>query len=119
MKKVLLTVVAVMTMTVSFAQPRHFRHAEKAESYELNFDQRRLAVKLGLTDYQMEAMEAIHNNYNDQVASAASARGFQRTAMLHNAVRKDMNDMRRILNDEQFKTYMLLIGTTLQNQHLQ
>jgi hypothetical protein len=33
-------------------------------------------------------------------------------------VRKDAQQMRRVLNDEQFETYMTLLGTTLRNKGL-
>ena len=119
MKKLILTVVAVMTMTVSYARPRIHRHVESVQNYELTFDMRRLAAKLDLTADQMEAVSVIHNNYNDKVASAATVRGFERAATLHSAVRKDISDMHRVLNEKQFQTYMMLLGTTLKNQHLQ
>ncbi len=119
MKKLVLTLIAVTTMTVAVAQPRGHRHGENVESYELTFDMRRLAVKLGLTTDQMEIVRDIHDSYNDRVAEAAATRGFERSALLHSAVRKDIRDMRHVLNDKQFHTYMVLLGTTLKNQHFQ
>jgi len=37
---------------------------------------------------------------------------------VHQAVRKDAHQMKRVLNDKQFDTYMLLLVTTLKNKHL-
>lgn len=117
MKKLVLTLIAVMTMTASFAQMRSHRFESNAQNYELTFDMRRLASKLGLTADQMEAVQSINEIYNNEVADAATARGFERNARLHKAVSNDIRNMRRVLNDDQYNTYMMLLGTTLQNQN--
>ncbi len=119
MKKMVLTVVAAMAMTIGYAKTEKTQFVEHNNRYELNFDMRRLAVKLGLTDFQMEAVQTIHDTYNAEVAEASHARRFQRGAMLHEALDKDVRNMRRVLDDKQYNTYMMLLGTTLRNKRLQ
>lgn len=111
-----LTVVAVMTMTLGFAKTHHKPAMASTDRFELTFDMRRLAAKLDLTADQMEAVKAINDNYNNEVAEAATARRFERAAMIDRAVRKDVRSMRYVLNDKQYNTYMQLFGTTLRNQ---
>ena len=125
MKKIILTVVAVMTFTLSFAENGTENNAAfrshrsvNVENYDMSFDMRRLAAKLDLTADQMEAVQVIQDNFNTEMLSAATARGFERRHLVHQAVRKDARQMQRVLNDKQFGTYMMLLGTTLQNKGL-
>ncbi len=118
MKKIVLTVVAMMTFTLGFANTDVHHPNRSAERYDISFDMRRLASKLDLTSEQMEAVQIIQNCFNNDMQSAATARGFERRALVHEAVRKDAHQMHRVLNDKQFNTYMMLLGTTLQNRGL-
>lgn len=126
MKKVILTVVAMMTFTLSFAENGTEKEAAfdrfwsvgNVENYDMTFDMRRLAAKLDLTSDQMEVIEVIQDNFNSEMLNAATARGFERRHLVHQAVRKDARQMQRVLNDKQFGTYMMLLGTTLQNKGL-
>lgn len=126
MKKVILTVVAMMTFTLSFAENGTEKEAAfdrfwsvgNVENYDMTFDMRRLAAKLDLTSDQMEVIEVIQDNFNSEMLNAATARGFERRALVRQAVKKDAHQMQRVLNDEQFQTYMMLLGTTLRNKGL-
>ena len=108
MKKIVLTAIALMVMAVASAQRVNNPAVNNPANYELTFDMRRLAVTLDL--------EAITNQMNSQLATAATARGHRRAAMMHGAIATDMRNMRRVLNDSQFRTYAMLLGTTLQNR---
>ena len=118
MKKIVLTAVAAMMMTISFAETTNTSAVKNVEESGLTFDLRRLAVTLDLTDNQMEAVKVISDNFNDELISATSARRFQRHAMIQQAIRKDAKQMRNVLNDKQFNTYMQLLGVTLQNRYI-
>ena len=118
MKKIILTVVATMMMTISFAETTNTSAVKNVEERGLTFDLRRLAVTLDLTDNQMEAVKVISDNFNDELISATSARRFQRHALINEAIRKDAKQMRNVLNDKQFNTYMQLLGVTLQNRFI-
>ena len=130
MKKIILTLVAMMTMSFSYAETESFRAENNVENFMINFmknqdkrfdmscDMRRLAVTLDLNDRQIEFVEAIHNTFCNEMSSLASVRGHQRRHLVHEAVRKDIYQMQRVLNDKQFDTYMTLLGATLKNKHL-
>lgn len=119
MKKIILTVVAAMTMTFGYAETEENQAVvNNAERYDMSFDVRRLADKLQLTAEQMEAVEAISNSLNTELATAAQANGFDRMIQYEKAIRKDVRNMRRVLNDEQYSTYMMLFGATIQNQRM-
>lgn len=121
MKKIILTVVAAMTMTLGFAETKN-NQAEQVQSvetsFDLSFDVRRLADKLQLTSEQIEAVQAISNSLNRELETAAQTKGFGQMIQTEKAIGKDMRHMRRILNDKQYNTYVMLMGTTIRNQRM-
>jgi len=125
MKKIFLTMVAAMAFTFSFAEKKtnnvvNFdRSVENADMhFDMSCDMRRLSVLLDLNDWQTEAVGVIQNSFSNEIQSLASVRGPRLRHLVHQAVRKDAQRMQRVLNDKQFSTYMLLLGTTLRNKHL-
>ena len=119
MKKIVLMVTAMMAVTFSFAETENTNSVvTNAEKYDMTFDMRRLAVTLDLTSDQMESVEVIQENFNDDMQEAAKQRGFIREVSVDKAVRKDVHNMHRVLNDKQFRTYLRLLGTTLHNRGL-
>ena len=116
MKKIVLTVVAAMTMIVGNAKTQNTTAVGNVENYGITFDMRRLAVTLDLTYDQMEAVKVITDNLNEDLTSAATARRFERHVLVDKALRKDAHNMRNVLNDKQYNTYMKLLGATLQNR---
>lgn len=129
MKKIVLTMVAAMAFTFSFAETESYRVGKGARHFDtslvnddtrfdMSCDMRRLAVVLDLNEWQMEAVEVIQNSFNNDIQSLAAVRGPQLHHLVRQAVRKDAQQMHRVLNDEQFDTYMFLLGTTLHNKHL-
>lgn len=118
MKKIILTVVALMTLTFGYAKTVNYSAERNTDRYDMSFDMRRLAAKLDLTANQMEAVQVIQDNFCNDMMSAASARGHARRFQVHQAVRKDVQQMHRVLNDKQFGVYMMLLGATLQNKGL-
>jgi len=116
MKKMILTVVAAMSMTFGYAETESKQAVDNANRYELTFDMRRLATKLDLTDFQMEAVKTIHDNLNEDFATAANTHGMRQWRLFDKAIQKDIRHMRQVLNDKQFETYMVLFGTTLHNR---
>jgi hypothetical protein len=115
MKKIVLTMIALMAVTFSFAETKS---NDVDKRFDITCNMHRLAVVLDLNEWQMEAVEAIQNSFTNEMLSLASVKGPQVRHMVHQAVRKDAHQMKRVLNDKQFDTYMLLLVTTLKNKHL-
>ena len=115
MKKMVLTLVAMMAVTFSFAETKSNNVDTR---FDMSCDMHRLSALLDLNEWQMEAVEAIQNSFTNEMLSLASVKGPQVRHMVHQAVRKDAHQMKRVLNDKQFDTYMLLLVTTLKNKHL-
>ena len=49
---------------------------------------------------------------------AATAEADERESMVDQAVKKDVRYMHYVLNDKQYKTYLMLLNATLQNRGL-
>ena len=121
MKKIVLSVVAVMTFTFGFAETgmgHRWRMDRQPVNYDMSFDMHRLAAKLDLTSEQMETVQVIQDCFNDEVQEAATSRGLERRHQIYQAVRKDVHQMHQVLNEKQFGTYMMLLGATLKNKGL-
>ena len=122
MKKIAISVVTMMMVTFGYAETNQGRRMMMMDrqpvSYDMSFDVNRLADKLDLDADQMEMVQVIQDCFNSEVQEAATTRGLQRRHLIHQAVRKDVQQMQRVLNDEQFGTYMMLLGVTLQNKGL-
>ena len=101
MKKIALTLVALMTLTTGYAKTEKFqRVVDNTERYDMSFDVRRLAAKLDLTEEQMNAVEAIQQSFNNDMQEAATARRFERRHLVHQAVSPSQQ---RTLNNKHLK----------------
>ena len=66
-------VVAMMTMTMSFAENENTNAVKGIEAYDMTVNMRKLAVTLGLTFDQMEAVGDIHHQFVQEMMMAAAA----------------------------------------------
>jgi hypothetical protein len=86
------------------------------------FEQGRKALDalslLDMTFDQMESVEEIHRIFCAEMVLAAHANKDEREALVDKAVKKDLRYMRYILDQKQYKKYLLLLNTTLQNRGL-
>jgi len=115
MKRIVLTVVAAMALTFSFAETQS-KNADK--NYNMNCDVYRLSVVLNLSEEQMDAVEEIHNSFTNEMETLSSVKGPRQRFLIHQAVRKDAQQMHQVLNDKQFRDYMRILGVTLHNRRL-
>ena len=115
MKKMIVTLVAMMAVTFSFAETNS-NNVDRRFDMSCNMD--RLSEVLALDEDQAEAVETIHNNFNSELKSLASVRGPIQRHLVHQAVRKDAQKMKSVLNDKQFGLYMRIMLNTLRNRHL-
>ncbi|MBO4464845.1 MAG: hypothetical protein J5797_11735 [Prevotella sp.] len=119
MKKIVLMLVAMLTMSMAYAENENNNAtAEAAKAYDMSVNMRKLAVALGLTIDQMEAVNDIHNQFCNEMMLAAQAMGDERAKLLEAAVKKDVRYMHYVLDEKQYKKYLLLLNTTLTNRGL-
>ena len=60
MKKIVLMLVAMMTMSMANAENENNNTVQAANAYDMTVNMRKLAVTLGLTFDQIEAVQDIH-----------------------------------------------------------
>ena len=115
MKKIIVTLVAMMAVTFSFAETNSNKVDKR---YDMSCNMDRLSEVLALDENQEDAVESIHNNFNTELQSLASVRGPQQRHLVHRAVRKDAHQMKQVLNDKQFALYMRIVLNTLRNRQI-
>ena len=105
-------------MTMTFAENEEAKSVQNVEAYDMSVNMRKLSVALGLTTDQMEAVENVHNYFAAEMELAAHADDADRKALVKKAVERDVKWMRYVLDQKQFRTYLLLLNTTLNNRGL-
>ena len=111
--------VAMMSLTMANAENENNNAtAEAAKAFDMTVNMRKLAVALGLTIDQMDAVQDIHQQFCNEMMLAAQATGDEREKLLEAAVKKDVRYMHYVLDQKQYKKYLLLLNTTLSNRGL-
>lgn len=114
-----LMVVAMLSMTMtSYAENEKAQNVENVEAYDMSINMRKLAVTLGLTFDQMDAVQDIHSTFCAEMMMAAQAGKDERSELVDKAVNKDVRYMHYVLNEKQYRKYLLLLNTTLRNRGL-
>jgi replicative superfamily II helicase len=118
--------VAMLSMTMAFAEnEKENAVVENAlemnveNVYDMSVNMRKLSVALGLAVDQIEAVETVHNTFNAEMLFAAHySTKEEREAQVKKAVEKDIKWMNYILTKDQYRKYLLLLNTTLNNRGL-
>lgn len=118
MKKIVLTLVALMSMTMTFAENESAANLNTTEAYSMNINMKKLSQALNLSKDQMEAVAEIHQTFSAEMMFAAQYGKDERTKMVDKAINKDLAYMNYILNKEQYRKYLTLLNVTLVNRGL-
>ena len=113
-----LTVVAVLSMTMTFAENENLNSAESASAYNMAVNYDKLANCLSLSIDQAEAVHDIHSSFCADMMNAAAANPDERDTMVKKAVRKDLMYMHYVLTEDQYRTYLKLLNATFNNRGL-
>lgn len=115
MKKIVLTLVALMSMTMTFAENEGMN---ATEAYNMTVNMKKLSQALGLTMDQIESVAEVHKTFSSEMMFAAQYGKDERTKMVEKAVNKDLAYMNYILNKDQYRKYVMLLNMTLINRGL-
>ena len=118
MKKMILTLVAMLSMTTAFAEGENTNAVANVEAYKMDININKLADALNLGDDQKEAVENIHHVFSTEMTYAAQYGNADRDAMVKDAIKTDVKRMSRVLNAEQMKKYLMLLNITINNRGL-
>ena len=116
MEKIMILAVAMFAMaTTTFAADEA---TNATAAYNMNVKMGSLANALSLNIDQAEAVADVHKNFTADMMNAATAAKDERAAMIDKAVIKDLKYMHSILNDSQYRKYVMLLNATLMNRGL-
>ena len=118
MKKIVLTVVAMLSMTMAFAEGENVNNTNEMEAYTISINTKKLSETLGLNRDQTEAVADIEKNLSAAMMNIGQANKESRPEMLQNALKTNLGYMHSILNDKQYRKYLLLLNMTLTNRGL-
>ena len=119
MKKIVLTMVALMSMTMTFAENETAANLNKAEAYNMKtVNVTKLCQALNLSKDQVESFTEVYKTFTSELLFAAQMNDEERQLMVENAIKKDLAWMDYILNKDQYRKYVMLLNVTLHNRGL-
>ena len=118
MKKFFLMMVMMLTMSVySFAEDNSATNLAKTEKYELKVNHRKLACALDMSKDQMEMSNKIISELErDMVFASCMDTEDSSEKIVANAVKKNIRYMSYILNNKQYRKYLMLLNLTLEHK---
>lgn len=116
MKKLILTVVALMSMTMTFAENESAANMNTTEAFNMNVNMSQLTKALSLSDDQIEAVSEIHKSFSAEMMFAAQYGKEERDKKVDKAISRDLAYMNYILNENQYRKYLMLLNVTLRNR---
>jgi len=118
MKKIVLTVVAVMSMTMAFAAGENDNNTATTNAYKFNLSTYALSRALNLNQDQVDVVEDINRTFSAEMMNAAVSDSSEREAKVNAAIKKDLSYMHYVLNNSQYREYVKLLNVTLNNRGL-
>lgn len=118
MKRMFIAVAALLSMTMAYAESENTNSVNNAEAYNMNVNMEKLARALELTSDQKASVTDIHKVFTAEMDFAGQSSKEERTAMMNKAINKDLAYMHTVLNDAQYKKYVMLLNVTMNNRGL-
>ena len=121
MKKIVFTLAALMTMTLAFAEGENKNNAAVAAEqakYDMNINVSALARTLQLDADAIDAVNYISTDLKNDMKKAGEAQGEERDRLYKKAIRHNLSYMHVVLDENQYRTYVTLLNTTLNNRGL-
>lgn len=115
MKKMFLVVVAMLSMTATFAEDAKVNNAN---AFDMTVNYSKLGEALSLSGDQLESVQDVHKAFCADMLNAANADKEEQKVMMDKAIKKDLKYMRYILNTKQYRKYVMLLNLTLNNRGL-
>lgn len=117
MKRLFMVVVAMLSMTMTFAENETAANLNATEAYDMqSVNMKKLGMALNLSKDQMESFAEVHKTFSAEMLFAAQTVGDERQKMVKKAIKKDLAYMNYILNSDQYRKYVMLLNMTLMNR---
>ena len=118
MKKMILTVMAVLCMTTTFAKDENANATSAMSAFDMSVNMKKLSESLNLTVDQIESVADVHHTFCGEMMVAAQAGNEDQKDLMIKAVNKDLKYMHYILNKDQYRKYLLVLNATFNNRGL-
>ena len=118
MKRMILTIVAMLSMTMTFAENENMNALNTTEAYDMTVNMKKLSQALGLSKDQVEGVAEVHKTFSAEMLFAAQYGKEERAKMVEKAINKDLAYMNYMLSDTQYRKYLMLLNLTLVNRGL-
>ncbi len=118
MKRFFLTVMAILSLTITFAENEKVSNVDAVNAYNFEVNYSSLANYLCLSSDQLEAVQDIHTEFCANMMNASGADAEESKEIVENAVYRDLNFMRLILTSEQYRKYLKVLNATFTNRGL-
>lgn len=114
----ILTIVAMLSMTMTFAENENMNALNTTEAYDMTVNMKKLSQALGLSKDQVEGVAEVHKTFGAEMMFAAQYGKEERAKMVEKAINKDLAYMNYMLSDTQYRKYLMLLNLTLVNRGL-
>lgn len=119
MKRLFLTVVAVLSMTMTFAENENLNNIEGVNAYNMSVNYGKLAECLQLSADQLELVQDIHTSFCADMMNAAYAHSDERRDMVKQALGRELKLMHSVLDKKQYRKYLTLLNITFSNRGIE
>lgn len=113
MKKIVLTIAAVLSMTMAFGETAN--NFDKA-AFTIDVNESAMARALNLTDDQEVVVNEITARFEWDMRRVAKANDANRQKKLHKAVNRNLASLSKVLNKEQYRKYVAVLNSTFVNR---
>ena len=110
--------VAMLSMTMAYAEGENANSVNNVAAYDMSVNMNKLSQALSLTNDQKEAVADINHTFAAEMMFAAQYSNDQRREMVKKAIEKNVAWMNYVLNENQRRTYLMLLNTTINNRGL-
>lgn len=118
MKKVILTLITILTVTATFAGNEEASVMNETKTFMVNFNARKIGEALDLSTDQLECINDIAKTFDAEMMNAAVAPNEEKKELVAQAIHNNLTNMSYILTPDQYKQYEVILNTTLKNRGL-
>lgn len=116
MKKIVLAIVAMLSMTMAKAENENLNTTNATSAYAFDVNMKSLSRALLLSSDQFDAVSGIQNTFNIEMMNAATADRSDRTELTKTAVKHCLRHLSQVLDRDQMRKYISILNATFNNR---
>ena len=108
----------MLSMTMAFAEGENVNNTNEMDAYTFTINNKKLSETLGLNRDQAEAVADIEKSFSAAMMNIGESDKESRPEMMRYALKTNLSYMHTILNEKQYRKYLMLLNITLTNRGL-